>query len=139
MPADPTVLSAQRRPLSRRSAPAAVGGDALPPPVTVAPPRADIGPAGRTAGPGGPSPAGRELIRNLPDGLLHATAARFPHVIEAIARDWAEPARLHETLDTLLFDARGDRGGFPAEVVFELAELRARYERWVGPRGALGR
>lgn len=139
MPADPSVLTARLRPAPLGAAPAAGGSPALDPPVPVAPPRTDVGPAGRVAAPGGPSPAARELIRNLPDGLLHATAARFPHVIEAIARDWADPARLHQTLDTLLFDARGDRGGFPLEVVCELAELRARYERWVGPRVARGR
>ncbi|MEI7446696.1 MAG: hypothetical protein WCK28_17535, partial [Burkholderiales bacterium] len=96
-------------------------------------------PARRIANRPAPSAAARELIGNLPEGMLSSTAAAFPHVIEAIARDWAEPVRMHATLDAFLFDARGDRRGFPPEVVFELAELRARYERWVGPRTAPAR
>ncbi|RPH42924.1 MAG: hypothetical protein EHM87_15305 [Burkholderiales bacterium] len=83
--------------------------------------------------------AARELLSNLPDGMLQVTAERFPHVIEALARDWAEPARMNATIDEFVFDQRGDRSGFPLEVMLELSELRARYERWVGPRSQRGR
>lgn len=86
-----------------------------------------------------PSLAARELLSNLPDGMLQATAERFPHVIEALARDWAEPSRMNATLDAVVFDARGNRSGFPLGVLLELAELRACYERWVGPRAQRGR
>jgi hypothetical protein len=87
----------------------------------------------------GPSPAVREMMLRLPAHLLRHTAARFPHVLEPIARDWASPDRLHATLDALVFDDRGGREGFPPEVLTELAELRACHERWVGPRSPLGR
>ena len=83
--------------------------------------------------------AARELLSNLPDGMLQATAEGFPHVIEALARDWAEPSRMNATLDEVVFDARGNRSGFPLEVLLELAELRACYARWVGPRTQRGR
>jgi hypothetical protein len=86
-----------------------------------------------------PSLAARELLSNLPDGMLQATAERFPHVIDALARAWAEPSRMNATLDEVVFDARGNRSGFPLEVLLELAELRARYARWVGPRTPQGR
>jgi hypothetical protein len=86
-----------------------------------------------------PSMAARELLSNLPDGMLQATSERFPHVIEALARDWAEPSRMNATLDQVVFDARGNRSGFPLEVLLELAELRACYARWVGPRTQQGR
>jgi hypothetical protein len=86
-----------------------------------------------------PSLAARELMSNLPYGMLQATAERFPHVIEALARDWAEPSRMNATLDEVVFDARGNRSGFPSEVLLELAELRACYARWVGPRTQQGR
>ena len=81
----------------------------------------------------------RELLWRLPAGQLERTAARFPHVLEAIARAWATPARMHATLDSLMFDERGGRSGFPIEVLQELGELRACYERWVGPRSTRGR
>ncbi len=83
--------------------------------------------------------AARELLSNLPEGMLQVTAERFPHVIEALARDWAEPSRMNATLDEVVFDARGNRSGFPLEVLLELAELRSRYARWVGARAQRGR
>ena len=86
-----------------------------------------------------PSLAVREMLQRLPVHLLHHTASRHPHVLEAIARDWADPARMNATLDALVFDERGGRAGFAPEVMMELAELRACYERWVGPRSARGR
>jgi hypothetical protein len=95
--------------------------------------------AGRRAPSRGPSADALEMLERLPGGMLHHTAAGYPHVLEAIARDWAEPARLHATLDALVFDLRGGRRGFPAEVLAELAELRRCHERWVGPRTPLGR
>lgn len=86
-----------------------------------------------------PSPAVREMMLRLPANLLRRTAADFPHVLEAIARDWATPDRFHTMLDALVFDDRGGRAGFPPEVLLELAELRACHERWVGPRTTRGR
>jgi hypothetical protein len=79
------------------------------------------------------------MMLRLPAHLLRHTAARFAHVLEPIARDWASPERLHATLDALVFDDRGGRAGFPPEVLTELAELRACHERWVGPRTTRGR
>ncbi|MFO0235693.1 MAG: hypothetical protein ACK51M_22075 [Burkholderiales bacterium] len=86
-----------------------------------------------------PSPAVREMMRRLPGNLLRRTAADFPHMLEAIARDWATPDRFHAMLDAFVFDDRGGRAGFPPEVLLELAELRTCHERWVGPRTTLGR
>lgn len=83
--------------------------------------------------------AARELLSNLPHGMLQATAERFPHVIDALARDWAAPSRMNAALDKVVFDARGNRSGLPSEVLLELAELRACYARWVGPRAQRGR
>jgi hypothetical protein len=85
------------------------------------------------------SPAARELLRRLGAHTLRHTAARFPHVVEAIARDWADPHRMHATLDALMYDERGGRAGFPPDVLLELAELRDCYERCVAPRTARGR
>jgi hypothetical protein len=125
---------AARRPLSTASAAARVSPDAR---------ASGTGRSGTTddrrAAAPRPSLAARELLSNLPDGMLQVTAERFPHVIEALARDWAEPSRMNATIDEFVFDQRGDRSGFPLEVMLELSELRARYERWVGPRSQRGR
>jgi hypothetical protein len=86
-----------------------------------------------------PSPAARELLRRLGAYALRNTAARFPHVLEAIARDWADPNRMHATLDALMYDERGGRAGFPPDVLLELAAVRDCYERFVAPRTTRGR
>jgi len=80
-----------------------------------------------------------ELLMRLPGGMLRCTSAHFPHVLQRIALAWAEPDRLQRALDELMYDERGDRSGFPFEVLAELAELRSCHERWVGPRTRLGR
>ena len=79
------------------------------------------------------------LILRLPGGMLRVTSMRFPHVVTRIAHAWAEPRRLQQVLDELMYDERGDRSGFPFEVLAELAELRCCHERWVGPRTRDGR
>ena len=86
-----------------------------------------------------PAGAAREMLQRLPGGMLAATAARFPHVLDALAAGWPDPATFHATLDRLVYDERGGRAGFPVEVLAELAELRDCYERWVGPRSRVGR
>lgn len=80
-----------------------------------------------------------EMLSRLPEGLLATTAARFPRVLDVLARAWGSPARFHRELDRLVFDERGGREGFPPAVLAELSELRMRYERWVGPASRLGR
>jgi hypothetical protein len=80
------------------------------------------------------TPAVREMMTRLPGGMLRHCAAHYPHLLEPIARHWADPDRLHAALDALVYDDRGGRGGFPFEVLAELAELRRCHERWVGPR-----
>ncbi len=81
----------------------------------------------------------KELLERLPAGQLEQTAAGYPHVVDTIARAWASPTKMHATLDALVFDERGGRAGFPLAVMAELGELRACYERWVGPRTMRGR
>lgn len=93
---------------------------------------------GRTAPPG-PSRAVHDMMIRLPAGMLRQCGERFPYILERVAADWADPARLQATIDALIYDARGGRGGFPFEVLAELAELRRCHERWVGPRTRSGR
>lgn len=87
----------------------------------------------RPSRPTGLSSSAREMMGRLPASMLRQTATDFPHVIEQLAQDWAHPHRMHATLEALMYDRRGGRQGFPFEVLTELAELRVRYERWVGP------
>ncbi len=139
-------VSPIRRP--ERTAPSAIdGGGGHRAPEAAAGPR-PAAPVSRSApdptpapvAPAAPlSPVARELLQRLPAGQLEQTTARYPHVVETIARAWATPAKMHATLDALVFDERGGRAGFPLAVMAELGELRACYERWVGPRTMRGR
>ena len=49
----------------------------------------------------------------------HKLEARYPRIFDRITRDWGTK-ELEAYLNTLIFDTRGDRQGFPPEVMTEL-------------------
>jgi hypothetical protein len=51
-------------------------------------------------------------------------AVQFPHVVNRIALLWPDDRAALEHLNSLMVDDRGDRRGFPMDVVGELATLR---------------
>ena len=53
---------------------------------------------------------------------------RFPRVANALATSWPDPAAFRACLYNLLIDRRGNREGFPQEIVGELLALRAWFE-----------
>jgi hypothetical protein len=61
------------------------------------------------------------------------TAARFPHIVNALSGAWATPTRCRGCFDQLLIDQRGDRQGFPNAVASELAALKDFYDSVVHP------
>jgi hypothetical protein len=79
------------------------------------------------------SRAGIEMMSRLPHPMLRYTADHFPHIVDRLASEWANPSRMARAIDDLIYDMRGGRAGFPMEVLSELGVLRERYERWVGP------
>lgn len=81
------------------------------------------------------SRAGVEMMSRLPHPMLRYTAEHFPHIVDRLASEWANPSRMASAIDDLIYDMRGGRTGFPMEVLSELGVLRERYERWVGPAG----
>jgi hypothetical protein len=56
---------------------------------------------------------------------LRELASRFPRVLNRIASLWNQPAALERHFEELLLDSRGQRQGFPAEVLTELSRLRS--------------
>ena len=67
-------------------------------------------------------------MASLPDDVRPTVLARrFPRIANRIGELWRRVARCEEYLDTLGVDQRGDRGGFPPDVVGELAKLRSYY------------
>jgi len=63
-------------------------------------------------------------IEIQPRSLLY----KFPRIANLLAAMWPDPTSLRRYIDDLLVDKRGNRQGFPVEVLRELFELRAYYD-----------
>lgn len=90
-------------------------------------------------GSGASRPAMRDIGRELVERLvsrgvrLERTAATFPHVVERLAAAWDRPTDAARLIDTLVLDDRGDRQGFPPDVVRELVALQSHLRSVSGP------
>ena len=49
---------------------------------------------------------------------------RFPHLIEGLTKNWGKPTYFDAYFQTLVFDGRWDRQGWPAEAWEELQFLQ---------------
>jgi hypothetical protein len=56
-----------------------------------------------------------------------ALATQFPRVANRIAQEWKEPSACRRDFEDLVYDNRGDREGFPPDVLVELLALRDHY------------
>lgn len=69
-------------------------------------------------------------MARLPRGVRPLELLRqFPRVANALAVSWREPSEFRACLYDLLIDKRGNRKGFPKEVIAELLALRAYVDR----------
>jgi hypothetical protein len=57
----------------------------------------------------------------------------FPRIANALSRQWRSPSACIAYLDELLMDKRGDRRGFPLEIVLELATLKSHFQTAIYP------
>ena len=65
----------------------------------------------------------------LPSTVVpHALLAKFPRIGNLLAVLWQDPGSLRRYLDDLLVDKRGNRQGFPLDILRELFALRAYYD-----------
>jgi hypothetical protein len=53
---------------------------------------------------------------------------KFPRIANLLAAMWPDPTSFRRYMDDLLVDKRGNRQGFPVDVLKELFELRAYYD-----------
>ena len=60
-------------------------------------------------------------------------AAELPRIGNAISRLWSIPAACLAYLDELLIDKRGNRRGFPKEILLELATLKSHFQTDIHP------
>jgi hypothetical protein len=68
----------------------------------------------------------RELLARLSECVpLDEVARQFPHIVNKLAQVWSKPTAVHKFLDSLLFDGRAGRQGFPLDVFTQLARLRS--------------
>ena len=64
----------------------------------------------------------------LPLSSLKALLAKFPRIGNLLAVLWDDPNSTRRYLDDLLVDKRGNRQGFPLDILRELLALRAYYD-----------
>ena len=58
---------------------------------------------------------------------------QFPRIANKLAVLWEEPAVCRKFLTSFMLDDRGDRDGFPPEVIMELSALEAYIDTGVVP------
>ena len=66
----------------------------------------------------------------------HKTEATYPRIVEKIANLWGTVG-MSRYFNELLFDDRGDREGFPADVMMELFALSNYHESTKPSRSAI--
>ena len=76
----------------------------------------------------------REWLATLPAAVRpRQLAMEFARVANALRLTWGRPDVCLDYFDDLLIDRRGDRLGFPADVVIEIAVLKDYYQSAVHP------
>ncbi len=71
------------------------------------------------------SPDAVALLAQLPPRLrLPTLPGAFPHIVNRLAQVWQRPGEFERYMQELMLDSRGNRHGFPLEVVAELTALR---------------
>lgn len=55
--------------------------------------------------------------------MMSILEARYGHVVERLLACWGDPGGFEDLFNDLMFDARGNRGGWPADVWEELQFL----------------
>ena len=81
------------------------------------------------------SPDAAKLMSLLGPTLRPARLqALFPHVVNRLAAVWHQPAQFEREMEELLLNTRGNRAGFPSEIVAELIALREYYRTALHPQ-----
>lgn len=82
---------------------------------------------------------GQALLSSLDEAVRpQELAARYPRIVNQIARQWRTPTLMDRYFQDLLMDTRGSRQGFPLKIVMELSTLREHYTGMSGSARAAG-
>jgi len=60
-------------------------------------------------------------------------AAAFPRIVNRMAKLWKQPQEMDRYFEELLADTRGNRKGFPLNILMELSTLKDFYKAKVFP------
>ena len=68
--------------------------------------------------------------RSIPSDIRpRALVIKFPRIANILAAAWADAIRFDKTLREFMIDTRGQRQGFPLDVLQDLANLRIYFDR----------
>lgn len=76
----------------------------------------------------------KKLFALAPDRYPTNLESQYPRILAQILEKWDSPKALQNYLNDLVVDVRGDRQGFPTEVMAELLFISAIYHRWLNDR-----
>ncbi len=80
------------------------------------------------------SDAGYALLGSIAEGEMPVKlAAAFPRIVNRMARIWKIPREMDRYFEDLLTDTRGNREGFPLDILMELTGLKDYYQSRVFP------
>jgi len=69
-------------------------------------------------------------IRSLPRPVRpRALAKLYPRIANILADNWSKPAAFEARLRSFMLDERGNRQGFPFEVLIEFSHLQNHFDR----------
>jgi hypothetical protein len=71
-----------------------------------------------------------DWARSIPSNIRpRALVMKFPRIANILAAAWTDPLRFDKALSEFMVDNRGRRQGFPLDVLQDLANLRAYFDR----------
>jgi len=74
-------------------------------------------------------PPTQKWVEGLPGNVRpNALLRQYPRIANLIAAAWRDPKAFYAYMESLLTDKRGNRKGFPADVLNELVALQQHYE-----------
>jgi hypothetical protein len=80
------------------------------------------------------SAAGRALLASIEEPIRpKELAASFPRIVNRLAKLWKMPREMDRYFEDLLADTRGNRRGFPLNILMELTTLKDHYRVKVFP------
>ena len=76
----------------------------------------------------------KKFFRNAPERYTELLEKKYPRILKNILEKWESPQEQELYLSSLVVDLRGDRQGFPTEVMNELLFVSELYRRWRSER-----